>query len=201
MGDGVWLLLTIPLLGALPLDLVTSIELTRFGAVSAMDWLIATPVVLLAVWMIIVANALLSGKGGVAAPTLSLAVLLWPPFLASTVAGYLFIVPLIFAPELFSDAPWLLNLAALALSAILIPLFIYGYYRLILIVQPEMACGEIRSILMVVAGVQILICIGMGILKQATSFSFIPSGGMLIVCVTVLLALRWSPGGRSLEGT
>ncbi len=75
-----------------------------------MDWLIATPVILLAVWMIVVANALLSGKGGEAAPKLSLTVLLWPPFLASTVAGYLFIVPLIFTPELFSDTPWLLNL-------------------------------------------------------------------------------------------
>ena len=190
LGDGVWLLLAIPLLGALPLDLVTSIELTRFGAVSAMDWLIATPVILLAVWMIIVANALLSGKGGEAAPKLSLAVLLWPPFLASIVAGYLFIFPLMFAPELFSDAPWLLNLTALAVSAILIPLFVHGYYRLVSIVQPEMACGEIRSILVVVAGVQILVCIGMGILKQVTSFSFIPSGGMLIVCVTVVLSFR-----------
>ncbi|MBB4096021.1 preprotein translocase subunit SecY [Brucella pecoris] len=201
LGNGVWLLLAIPLLGALPLDFVTSIELARFGAVPAMDWLIATPVILLAVWMIVVANALLSGKGGEAAPTLSLTVLLWPPFLASTVAGYLFIVPLVFAPELFSDTPWLLNLAALALSTILVPLFVYGYYRLISIVQPEIACGEIRSILVVVAGVQILVCIGMGILKQATSFSFIPSGGMLIVCVTVMLALRWSLGGRSLVGT
>ncbi|HCH72338.1 MAG TPA: preprotein translocase subunit SecY [Ochrobactrum sp.] len=190
LGNGVWLLLAIPLLGALPLDLVTSIELTRFGAVSAMDWLIATPVILLAVWMIVVANALLSGKGGEAAPKLSLTVLLWPPFLASTVAGYLFIVPLIFTPELFSDTPWLLNLGALALSAILIPLFVYGYHRLISITQPEIACGEIRSILVAVAGVQFLVCIGMGILRQATSFSFIPSGGMLIVCVTVLLAFR-----------
>lgn len=190
LGNGVWLLLAIPLLGALPLDLVTSIELTRFGAVSAMDWLIAIPVILLAVWMIVVANALLSGKGGEVAPKLSLTVLLWPPFLASTVAGYLFIVALIFAPKLFSDTPWLLNLVALALSAILIPLFVHGFYRLISITQPEMACGEIRSILVAVAGVQILVCIGMGILRQATSFSFIPSGGMLIVCVSVLLAFR-----------
>ncbi len=127
--------------------------------------------------MIVVANALLSGKGGEAAPTLSLTVLLWPPFLASTVAGYLFIVPLIFAPELFSDASWLLNLAALALSAILIPLFVYGYYRLISIVQSEMTRGDIRSILVVVVGVQILVCIGMGILRQATSFRSFPVAG------------------------
>lgn len=196
LGNGVWLLLAVPLLGTLPREFVTSLELTRFGAVSAMDWLIATPVILLAVWMTVVANALLSGKGGEAAPMLSLAVLLWPPFLASTVAGYLFIPLLIFARELFSDAPRLLNVVVLAMSAILIPLFVYAYYRLISIVRPDITRGDIKSILMVVAGIQVLVCVGLGILKLATSFSFIPSGGMLIVCITVLLALRCLPSTR-----
>lgn len=195
LGNGVWLLLAVPLVGTLPREFVTSIEMTRLGAASVADWLITGIAVVLAIAMIVVANRLLSIKDGEAGPILSLAVLLWPPFLASTVAGYLIAVPFVLLPELLSGAPWLLNLVALALSATLIPLFVYAYYRLISIVRPDIARGDIRSILMVVAGIQVLVCVGLGILKLTTSFSFIPSGGMLIVCVTVLLALGWSRGG------
>ena len=196
LGNGVWLLLAVPLLGALPREFVTLIEMTRFGAVSLADLLITGIAVVLAIAMIVVANRLLSSKDGEAGPILSLAVLLWPPFLASTVAGYLIAVPFVLLPELLSGAPWLLNLVALALSATFIPLFVYAYYRLISIVRPDIARGDIRSILMVVAGIQVLVCVGLGILKLATSFSFIPSGGMLIVCITVLLALRCLPSTR-----
>ncbi|MHC1551222.1 preprotein translocase subunit SecY [Phyllobacterium sp. K27] len=201
LGNGVWLLLAIPLLGALPGEFVASFELTRFGAVSVVDWLITVIAIVLAIAMIVVANRLLSRKHGEAGPTLSLAVLLWPPFLANTLAGYLIAVPFVLLPELLSGAPWLLNVVALALSATLIPLFVYAYHRLISIVRPDIARGDIRSILMVVAGIQILVCAGLGMLKLATSFSFVPSGGMLIVCVTVLLALEWSPDGHSGVGS
>lgn len=196
-GSGIWLLLAIPLLGALPSEFAASIELTHFAAVTFMDWLIASLAIVLAVAMIVVANRLLSGKGGEAGQPISLAVLLWPPILANTVAGYLLVIPWIFVPELLSDAPWLLNVVALAWSAILIPLFVCAYYRLIPIVRPDVVRSDIRSNLMAVAGIQVLVCVGLGVLKQATSFSFIPSGGMLIVCVTVLLALRWPSVGRS----
>ncbi|MBV7483229.1 hypothetical protein [Bordetella sp. BOR01] len=197
LGNGIWLLLAIPLLGALPREFATSIELTRFGAATFMDWLVTSLAIILAVVMIVVANRLLSGKDGEDGQPISLAVLLWPPILANTVAGYFFIIPMVLAPELFSDAPGLLTMAALALSAILMPLFVCAYYRLIRIVRPDIVRSDIRAILLAVAGIQVLVCVGMGLLKQATSFSFIPSGGMLIACVTVVLALIGSFGGRS----
>ncbi|NGN45301.1 hypothetical protein G6N74_30070 [Mesorhizobium sp. CGMCC 1.15528] len=190
--DGVWLLLAILRLGALPGEFIISIELTRFGAVSGTDWPITGIAIALAVAMIVVANKLLSGRDDEARSAISLAVLLWPPFLANTVAGYLITVPVILAPELLSDAPWLLNATALTLTAILIPFFVYAYSRLLL-GQPDVARrSETRSILLVVTGIQVLVCVGIGLLKQAVPFSFIPGGGMLIVCVTVLLALGHS---------
>lgn len=200
LGNGFWLLLAVSLICAFPGELIGALEMTRFGAVSSLDWLVAVLIIVFAVSMIVVANVLLSGNGDEARPTLSMAVLLWPPFLANIVAGYLFVIPSLFIPELFSDAPQLLNVVSLVLSAVLIPFFVYAYYRLISIVRPDVARSDIRSILLVVAGIQILVCVGLGFLKQATSFSFIPGGGMLIVCVTVLLALRWSPGRRPALG-
>ncbi|NKC52059.1 preprotein translocase subunit SecY [Ochrobactrum cytisi] len=195
-GNGFWLLLAVSLICAVPADFIRALDLTRVGAVSIRDWLIAILSIVLAVAAIVVANLLLCGKKGDAGAEFSLTVLLWPPFLANIVAGYLLLIPVLFIPDLFAGAPRQLILVSLISSAILIPVFVYAYYRLISSVRPEFAGNETRSVMLMVAGIQILVCTGLGIVDYISDFPIIPDGGMLIVCVTVLLALRWSAGGK-----
>lgn len=198
LRNGVWLLLALPLLGALPREFVTSIELVRFGAVSVVDWLIPGVAIAIAVAMVVVAYRLLSGKDGEAASAIPLAVLLWPPFLANIVAGYLIAVPLILAPELLSDAPWFLYAVALALTAILIPLFVYAYYRLFSLDQTDAARrSDTRSTLLAIACVQVLVSVGFGLLTRTLPLPITLNGEMLIVCVSVLLAFRNALDGIS----
>lgn len=192
LGSGVWLLLTVPLLGALPGELAESFELVRLGAVPAINWLIPGVFLAVAVAMVVVANEILSGSDrGRTIPVIPLAVLLWPPFLAKIVVGYLIAVALSLVPELLSNAPWLFDLAALAATAIFVPLFVFAYFRLLCLDQRDAALrSDIRSVLLTVAGIQVLVCVGIGVLDWVFPLPVLPDGGMLVVFVTVMLAFR-----------
>ncbi|MGH6861020.1 MAG: preprotein translocase subunit SecY, partial [Phyllobacterium sp.] len=199
LGNGIWFLVAIPLLGTLPREAAALVELMRFGAISATGWLILGVFIAIAIAMIALANMLLSRKDdGEANPRISSAVLLWPPFLANTIAGYLIAVPFGLFPELLSDAPWLLDGAFLALSTVLIPVFVYAYYRHFSLEQAEPLRGSgTKSILLTVGVVQVLVCVGFGILTRIHSLPSAFDGKLLIVCVTVLLAFRNAPDGSS----
>ncbi|MEP7456134.1 preprotein translocase subunit SecY [Phyllobacterium sp. SB3] len=193
MGNGVWLLLTIPMLGALPHEVVTLVELMRSGAISVLESLVVCVSVTVAIAMTVLACMLLSRSYSPRKSDLQIssAVLLWPPFLANIIGSYLVAVFFVLAPELFSNAPWFMDAAALVLSTLLIPLFVLGYYRLFALDRIEaVRRGDIKSILLAVAGVQAVVCLGMGVLNRVLPLSGIPDGGTLIACVVVMLALR-----------
>ena len=187
LDSGLWLLLAIPMVAALPRELVLSLEMIRTGAMPAWSFWLAAGGTVIAVAIVVAVNRLLVGAGHdrAAARGIPLTVLLWPPFLASIATGYLIALPVIALPDLPASAPWLFAAMAAASKAVLIPLFVYGYFRQ----QPAARREEIRPILTVVAMAQGLICVGFSLVN---AFVFLPitlNGGMLIVCVTVILAL------------
>ncbi|MGX5722946.1 preprotein translocase subunit SecY [Shinella zoogloeoides] len=187
LDSGIWLLLAIPMVATLPRELVLSFEMIRSGAVPAWSfWLVAGGAVV-AVMMVVLVNRLLVGAGRQGATThgIPLTVLLWPPFLASIVTGYLVALPIIAVPDLLTSVPWLFAAMAAVSNSVLIPLFVYGYFRL----QPAARREEIRPILTVVAVAQVLICVGFSLVNAFVFLPIVLNGGMLIVCVTVILAL------------
>ncbi|MGH6862107.1 MAG: hypothetical protein ACRECY_17800 [Phyllobacterium sp.] len=101
LGNGIWLLMAIPLLGVLPREVAALVELMRFGSMSAIECLILGVFIAIAIAMIVLANKLLSQKDDQVgeASLISSAVLLWPPFLANTIAGFLIAVPFALFPR------------------------------------------------------------------------------------------------------
>lgn len=188
--SGIWLLLTIPMLAALPRELASSAEVVRSGVLPAGSLLIPVGAVVIAVGMVVAVNRLLAATGHYRESSddrdggIPLAVLLWPPFLANIVTGYVIALPVIAAPDLAS-APWFFAAMSAVSDSVLIPLFVYGYLRL----YPAPRREELRPVLTIVAAVQVLICVGLDLLNAVTVLPLLPSGGMLIACVTVLLVL------------
>lgn len=194
LGSGLWPLLMLSTLGALPFDVATSVELVRGGARHATDSLFSGAFLVAAVVAVVVANALLTGgerRGEAGGDAIPLSVLLWPPFLANTVVGHLVAVEWLVFPGLFHGYAWLLDAAVLVQSALLIPLFVHAYSRLLLRERSDAERKGARPILLAVAGIQVFVCVGGGILDRVLFPPLVsPSGAMLIVCVTVMLALR-----------
>ncbi|MHC1548780.1 hypothetical protein [Phyllobacterium sp. K27] len=193
MATGVWLLLTIPMLGALPHGVVTLVELTHSGPSSVLEPLIVCISVAAAVAMTVLACNLLSRSNGSGKADLQIssAVLLWPPFLANITGSYLIAVFFVLDPTLLSNAAWFMDATFLVVITLLIPLFVCGYYRLFALDQIDAARRrDIKSILLLVAGVQVIVCLGIGVLNRILPFPAIPDGGTLIACVVVMLALR-----------
>ncbi|MFD2439874.1 hypothetical protein ACFSS8_06880 [Paracoccus kondratievae] len=187
LDSGIWLLLTIPMVAALPREFVLSLELIRTGAIPAWSLLLAAGGTVIAVAMVVAVNRLLAGAGpqGATVRGIPLTVLLWPPFLASIATGYLIALPIIAMPDLPASAPWLFAAMVAVSNSVLIPLFVYGYFRQ----QPAARREEIGPIMTVVAVAQVLICVGFSLLNTVVFLPIVLSGGMLIVCVTVFLAL------------
>ncbi len=187
LDSGIWLLLTIPMIAALPREVVLSLEMIRTGAVPAWSFWLAAGGTVIAVAMVVAVNRLLVGTGrdGPTARCIPLTVLLWPPFLASIATGYMIALPIIAGPDLLASVPWLFAALAAVSNSILIPLFVYGYFQR----QPAARREEIRPILTVVAIAQVLICVGFSLVNAFVFLPIVLNGGMLIVCVTVILAL------------
>lgn len=184
--SGIWLLLTIPMLAALPRELASSAEVVRSGVLPAGSLLVPVGAVVIAVGMVVAVNRLLAatGRHRESRGGIPLAVLLWPPFLANIVTGYVIALPVIAVPDLAST-PWFFAAMSAVSDSVLIPLFVYGYLRL----YPAPRREELRPVLTIVAAVQVLICVGLDLLNAVTVLPLLPSGGMLIACVTVLLVL------------
>lgn len=197
-GHGFWLLLAIPFLAALPGQLATWAELTRLGAASFVDWLLVGLFLAAATALVVVANSLLSGRPrqGRAGYAISQAVLLWPPFLAGIVAGYVILLPSLLAPELALGDLRVIEAALLAAIAVLIPLFVYAYARILFPRRADAAArSEAMPVLLAVAGIQVAICVGAGLMNWILYLPMSLNGGLLIALVTVMLALRNAPAG------
>ena len=185
--NGIWLLLVIPFLDALPRDLVSAFEFFRSSGMPAGFFLLAAGATSAAVVMVILLNNLMMGVGrkGQTAVDIPLEILLWPPFLASVVTNLLMMVPIYALSGLMEAAPWVFAILGSASNCLLIPIIVYGYMRR----QPADRREAIRPILVVVAAAQVLIVVGFGLVNAFILPPLLPNGGMLIVCVTVMVSL------------
>ncbi len=187
LENGIWLLLVIPFLDALPRDLVSAFEFFRSSGMPAGFFLLAAGATSAAVVMVILLNNLMMGVGrkGQTAVDIPLEILLWPPFLASVVTNLLMMVPIYALSGLMEAAPWVFAILGSASNCLLIPIIVYGYMRR----QPADRREAIRPILVVVAAAQVLIVVGFGLVNAFILPPLLPNGGMLIVCVTVMVSL------------
>ncbi|MEO4001532.1 preprotein translocase subunit SecY [Mesorhizobium sp. CAU 1732] len=190
---GFWLLLAIPFLSALPPELVSGLEMVRIGATPAADgWTVGLYVVA-AVVLAVYANGLLSRRHGDGDTDriLSPAILLWPPFLASAVAGYVvalvspFVaVDMAMSDQATSDFIWLVS------NAVLMPFFVWAYARVYM--PPGMDAArkrEVTVVLAIVAAIQLAICVGADLFHLYRPLPLDLDGTYIIVVVTVMLTL------------
>jgi preprotein translocase subunit SecY len=132
---GFWIVWLLPALIGLPAQLSSWFELLRMGAVGVSHLLGAILVMTIAAAMIIFAICTVMqsiDRQHVAESVNSsvhvMNIIIWPPFLAASAGGYL-LIPLVFlSPDSLADASWL-RIYVLAMTALLIPVFVFGYYR------------------------------------------------------------------------
>src|SRR5690606_17498774 len=116
-------------------------------------------------------------------------VLLWPPSL--TVVASAALVPIVFhlTPlRMLRTSHALLNGSAAYIAVIslaLIPLVVFGYYRLLGKERRE----AMRPIFIVVAGIQVLIFVIVALMERFFAAPFMPTASSLIIGVTVFLSL------------
>ncbi|MBB3945702.1 preprotein translocase subunit SecY [Rhizobium skierniewicense] len=132
---GFWIVWLLPALIGLPAQFSSWFELLRVGAAGGSHVFGAVLVMAIAVAMIIFAirtvmqsidRRHLSDKVNSAAHVMN--IVIWPPFLAASAGGYL-LIPLVFlSPDAVANASWL-RIYVLAMTALLIPVFVFGYYR------------------------------------------------------------------------
>lgn len=182
LDSGLWVLIAVSAISGLPHAIAMPVELARSGAFPPWHLPMVALVTACVVMMIVFVNmALIGGRSGAAAGV-SLSVMLWPPFLANAVAGVVVAVVLPDWPEtMFME----MMTVQIALVAILIPVFVYAYAR-----RDFRDRRGARPVLLAVAGVQILICVGPEILYRIDSSLFLFNARHLLVLVTVVIALR-----------
>lgn len=185
--NGLWLLLAFEFLAGIPNEAFSTFMMARMGAVSSEMLVFAAGFIVASTASIVfVHDALRKAER----PKVSLppAVLLWPPFLASTVAGYIAGPMLLVSPYAMGDSLISLIVVGAAIQALLIPLFVYGYARLSR--RDEAPPSGRAAILTLVAAVQMIICTAGEVLPFLFDVPLHFNGALLIVFVAVLLTLR-----------
>jgi len=192
LGNGFWLLLlAIPFLNVFPGELMAWLELARSGAASTVGWLFTGLYVTIATALVVSADSSLSARDGDAEPAISRAMLVWPPFLANIVAGYVISLLLLVAPDGMFSTVRSIELARLALNAVLILLFVYAYACTYTVHRPSAAATSVAmTSLLVVAGTQIVVFAGADLMNWVLRLPLDLNGRPLIALVVVTLALR-----------
>ncbi|MBB6469458.1 preprotein translocase subunit SecY [Aminobacter lissarensis] len=201
LGSGFWLLLVaIPLVAMSAGELSAWVAQARSGRASSMDWLAAGAYLAATLAIVVVADAILSERfgDGDTEPLFLRRILVWPPTMAKIVAGFAIALPVLLAPDGMFDEPLSIAIAGLVLTLVLIPVFVFAYARLVAIGRPSDAGkGGKMPALLAVAGIEIVIVAGAGLLNWMLHPPFHLNGQSLIVLMTVALALRQSFDGSS----
>lgn len=183
---GFWPVVAIAFLARFPEQAFLLIDFMRKGAISGGGLLLVG--LSLAAGMALVAFAnLLLVQGGSAGGLAKTSMLLWPPYLASVVAGYV----RGFLPEM-PDWPYFApEVADLAVVVVCMPVFVFAYARL------SARFGEPSGLptpaVLGIAAIQIILCVGASLLPVFLGIAPVVSGGELLVVGSVMLALRGSP--------
>jgi len=187
-NGGFWVLLAVPYLVGLPREFASGIEMARVGVVSGLDVLLPGVFLIVAAGLVIYANKALNAKlpndrGQYATG----AIVLWPPFLAYFVVGNTVALPLMVLES--QHIIFWFQILTLVTGLFAIPAFVwaYGRHHLRALGVWEERRGAIAA-LVVVAGVQIVVCSVPVILQMITHSPIYLDGYRLIVVFTVMLA-------------
>lgn len=183
LRDSFWLLMAVVYLSALPASLMPMIEFVRIGAGSIWSLALVIGMAAISIAAAVLAHNIWTHMRGSA---VSPAILLWPPFLAATLAGYGIGLLSVVAPGWMYAAPIIIDIAYAAITAVLIPAFIYLYVR-----QAGLRITRARVLaLLSIATIQILVYSVLPLLPIHLGFPADIDGGGLLVMSTVILLLR-----------
>ncbi|NTE86880.1 hypothetical protein [Agrobacterium rubi] len=188
---GFWIVWLLPALIGLPTHFSSWFDLLRVGAVglSHLFWAVLVMAVAAVVIIFAIRTVMQSrdrqrvadtAKGSVSLMN----IVVWPPFLAASAGGYL-LMPLVFlAPDVLADAQWL-RLYVLAMTAVLIPVFVFGYHRFF---ARKGITFPLTSMLVLVA-VQVALMLGGEFVADQIMLPLPVNGTTLLVLMVVAYAL------------
>lgn len=187
--NGFWLLIAAITIASFPGQVATLIAMSKAEAVSSGKLLIYGLALVAGIALVVFVNLLLA-ENGVPKGIASTSMLLWPPYLAGVVAGYaLMLLPAEFPGWPFY-APTFLEVANLILTVVFIPVFVFAYGRSFRLLSQSGSRPCSTPILLVVAGIQITLCVGSWFLPMYWGLPVMISGAELLVLGTAMLALR-----------
>ena len=191
LASGLWFLMAIFVLMELPGAVTEIFELMRFATGPLIVLIILGAALAVAGALVVSAMKLLlqGTPHGRIDSVPSLSILLWPPFLANIVTGYVLAIILGNWPGFLAREPWFIDVVMLIATGILIPLFAYAYLRLIIIGDQSGIefIVTLRKILLPVTVIQVLICAGFVLLNRVLLLPLLPQGGTFIVFVSMVL--------------
>ncbi|MBN7806021.1 hypothetical protein JZX86_11660 [Agrobacterium rosae] len=188
---GFWILWLLPALMGLPAQFSLSFDLLRTGAVTGSQLLVTLAVIAIGAALSIFATRAVMTSYDKSAPSETvkrhvplLNIVVWPPLLAASAGGFL-LTPLAFlAPDSLPDANWL-KVYVLATTAILIPIFVFGYRRSFL----RDGVILLTPTLLMLAAVQIVLVLGGAFILEKLAMPVPLNGTTLLVLVAVGYAL------------
>ncbi|MBY5333179.1 preprotein translocase subunit SecY [Rhizobium leguminosarum] len=196
LRDGLWPLYSIPILLSLPNNVIASVEMTRTGAVPSTQWLIVAVYLVLSVAAVVVTAFLWRSACHeacvIAEKTVEPgAILIWPPVLAITVAGYVLASFAFIAPNVIAAAQGLpLQIIALAMASILIPLIVFAYVR-----RLEVKNGaniRLAATASIIAFIQILLLVSGALASAFIQLPVSPGSiGIIVLTITALGFRSW----------
>lgn len=156
--DGFWLLMAALVIASFPGQVSTLIALGEAEAVSNGKLLIYGLALVAGIALVVFANLLLT-RNGVAEGIAGTSILLWPPYLAGIVASYALVLLPAEVPGWPFVAPSFVEVANLAVTVVFIPVFVFACGRSFRLLNPGGSRFWSRPILLVVAGIQITLCV------------------------------------------
>ncbi|EJT05182.1 preprotein translocase subunit SecY [Rhizobium sp. CCGE 510] len=188
LRDGFWPLYSIPILLSLPNNVVASVEMTRTGAVPSTQWLIVASYLVLSVAAVVVTAVLWRSAchetGAIEEGTVEpREILIWPPVLAITAAVYVLGLIGFIAPSFIAAAQGLpLQIIALAMASVLIPLIVFSYVR-----RLKVANNRLIVIAIIIALIQILLLVSGALVTAFIPLPVSPGAiGVIVLAVTAL---------------
>ncbi|MGR9239665.1 preprotein translocase subunit SecY [Rhizobium leguminosarum] len=196
LRDGLWPLYSLPILLSLPNNVIASVEMTTTGAVPSTQWLIVAVYLVLSVAAVVVTAFLWRSAcheaGTIAEETIEpREILIWPPVLAITAAGYVLAFFAFIAPNVIAAVQGLpLQIIALAMASILIPLIVFAYIR-----RLEVKNGaniRLIAIASIIAFIQILLLVSGALVSAFIQLPVSPGSiGIIVLTITALGFRNW----------
>ncbi len=192
LGLGLWLVWLFPGLASIPNEVASIFEMLRFGASGLTQPLIVLGYCVGGLSICILAGRLLvedaarpqnSGSGPLERRDL-LSIIVWPPILAAVSASYILIPLALLMPDFIGSAEWLRSFI-MAMTAVLIPVFLWLYRR-----RFAQKGFVIRAVVIaILAVVEVVVVAGGMLLAQSIMMPLILNGTMILVISAIWFAV------------